>query len=182
MPARPAPAMSMCRCISANWIECFLRPRILKSYIAVADRCSGTKTMRVFSLLVAFALAAALAGCGRGPKGDPGPAGPTGPQGVPGPRGAQGQPGPPGPQGQRGLQGSPSPSVRVLRNACLSGQGQCTLSCQQDEVLVSAYCGPTRHPATFLNERSVSCGVEPNPTDIPLVAVCVGPIPAATSK
>jgi hypothetical protein len=126
---------------------------------------SGAKHMRVFRLLMAFAVAAALAGCSKGPQGDPGPPG------------RQGPPGPPGAQGLRGSQGPPSPSVRVLRNPCLAGQ--CTLTCQQDEVLVSAYCGPTRNPATFLNERSVSCGVEPNPADVPLIAVCVGPQPQA---
>ena len=137
--------------------------------------------MPLSRLLFALALAAAVAGCSKGPKGDPGPAGPAGLKGDPGLSGPQGPPGPPGPQGQRGPEGPPSPSVRVLRNPCVSGQGACMLTCEQDEVLVAAYCGPTRHPATFLGERSASCGVGPAPVDVPLVAVCIGPPPPAGS-
>jgi Collagen triple helix repeat (20 copies) len=127
--------------------------------------------MRPFYLLLALALAAALAGCGKGPKGDPGPRGPPGPQGVPGPPGPQGPPGPAGPMGPRGEQGPPSPSIRVIRKECLAGN--CNVSCRADEVLVNAYCGPTRGAATFLGERAVSCGVEARPGESPLVAVCV---------
>jgi hypothetical protein len=39
-------------------------------------------------------------------------------------------------------------------------------------VLVVAYCGVNRGPATYLTERSASCGVVPNPANSPLVAVC----------
>ncbi|HEX5508986.1 MAG TPA: hypothetical protein VFX37_10825 [Pseudolabrys sp.] len=44
-------------------------------------------------------------------------------------------------------------------------------------MLVTAYCGVTRKPATFLTEKSVSCGVVPNAADSPLVAVCVSASP-----
>jgi hypothetical protein len=132
--------------------------------------------MRAPNLLLGLALLLALSGCGQGSKGDPGPPGPPGPKGDPGPPGPPGPQGPPGPPGPRGEPGPPSPSVHVLRNDCLSGN--CTLSCALDEVLVTAYCGPTRSPATFLSERAVSCGVEPNPFNVPLIAVCVGPEPA----
>ena len=47
------------------------------------------------------------------------------------------------------------------------------MTCHDDEVLVTAYCGPTRKAATFLDERGASCGFEPNPANDPLVAVCV---------
>jgi len=40
-------------------------------------------------------------------------------------------------------------------------------------VLVTAYCGIERKPASFLTERSVSCGVVPSAANSPLVAVCV---------
>jgi hypothetical protein len=50
----------------------------------------------------------------------------------------------------------------------------CVASCNDNEVLVSAYCGPTRQPATVLSERSVSCGVVPDPARSPLVAICIG--------
>jgi hypothetical protein len=115
-------------------------------------------------------LLALLAGCSKGPKGDPGPAGPPGPKGEAGPAGAAGPVGPPGPPGPRGEPGPPSPSIRVIRMNCLSGS--CTASCAGDEVLVAAYCGPERNPATFLAERQVSCGVEANAANAPLVAVC----------
>ncbi|MGZ5842359.1 MAG: hypothetical protein ACXWJ8_10545 [Xanthobacteraceae bacterium] len=58
-----------------------------------------------------------------------------------------------------------------MRNNGLSGQ--CTASCRGDEVLVSAYCGPSHNPATFLDERQVSCGIEVTAANAPLVAVCV---------
>ena len=85
-----------------------------------------------------------LGGCGQGPKGDP---------------------------GQPGLQGPQGPSLRVVRNNCLSGE--CTASCRGDEVLVSAYCGPSHNAATFLDERQASCGIEVTSANAPLVAVCV---------
>jgi hypothetical protein len=65
--------------------------------------------------------------------------------------------------------------VRVLRLDCLTGD--CRASCRGDEILVSAYCGPARNPATFLGERQVSCGVEANSANTPLVAVCVASPP-----
>lgn len=109
-----------------------------------------------------------LGGCGQGPKGDPGQPGLQGPKGDPGVAGPPGPVGPPGPQGQ---QGPPSPSIRVVRNNCLSGE--CTASCRGDEVLVSAYCGPSHNPATFLDERQASCGIEVTSANAPLVAVCL---------
>ena len=123
-------------------------------------------------VLFAFVLAAfGLGGCGQGPKGDPGLAGPPGPigdQGVAGPPDPVGPAGPPGPQGQPG---PPSPSIRVVRNSCLSGE--CAASCRGDEVLISAYCGPSHNPAAYLDERQVSCGLEVTSANAPLVAVCV---------
>ncbi len=109
-----------------------------------------------------------LSGCGQGPKGDPGQPGLQGPKGDPG---VAGPPGPVGPAGPQGQQGPPSPSLRVVRNNCLSGE--CTASCRGDEVLVSAYCGPSHNQATFLDERQASCGIEVTSANAPLVAVCV---------
>jgi len=128
--------------------------------------------MRAAHLALAVVLLAGLsvglAGCGKGPQGDPGPAGPQGPKGDPGAVGPAGPAGPAGPQGQ---QGPPSPSVRVVKSDCVSG---CTVQCQDNEVLVMAYCGPTRNPAQFLGEKGASCGPEATPANAPLVAVCVG--------
>jgi hypothetical protein len=58
-----------------------------------------------------------------------------------------------------------------VRNNCLNGE--CTASCRGDEVLVSAYCGPSHNAATFLDERQASCGIEVTSANAPLVAVCV---------
>jgi len=127
--------------------------------------------MRAAHLALAVALLTGLAGCGKGPQGDTGPAGPQGPKGDVGPAGSPGPPGPPGPQGPPGAAGPPSPSVRVIKSDCVSG---CTLTCQDNEVLVTAYCGPTRNQAQFLGERGASCGPAASPSNAPLVVVCVG--------
>jgi Collagen triple helix repeat (20 copies) len=128
--------------------------------------------MRIARLIVAAALIALLAGCGQGPKGDAGPPGPQGPKGDTGAAGPTGPVGPPGPPGPQGEPGPPSPTVRVVRKDCLTGGG-CSASCRGDEILVSAYCGPARNPAAFVGERGVSCGVEANAANVPLVAICV---------
>jgi hypothetical protein len=52
-------------------------------------------------------------------------------------------------------------------------QESCQVSCEVGEVLVTAYCGAGRKPAVFLGEKAASCGVSPNASDSPLVAVCV---------
>jgi hypothetical protein len=126
--------------------------------------------MRIGRLLLVGFLALGVAACGKGPKGDPGSVGPPGPKGDTGAAGPPGPIGPPGPLGPQGEQGPPSPTVRVIRHNCLVGG--CTVSCRGDEVLVSAYCGPARNPATYVGERQVSCGVEANTANTPLVAVC----------
>lgn len=128
--------------------------------------------MRTARLIVAAGLIALLAGCGQGPKGDSGPPGPQGPKGDTGAVGPTGPVGPQGPPGPQGEQGPPSPTVRVIRKDCLTGGG-CSASCRGDETLVSAYCGPSRNPATFVGERDVTCGVESNAANVPLVAICV---------
>jgi hypothetical protein len=131
----------------------------------------AVKHMRTAHWILLAALAVGLAGCGPGPKGDSGPPGPQGPKGEAGPVGPAGPPGPPGAPGPQGPQGPPSPSLRVVRSDCLTGD--CTLACNGNEVLVSAYCGPARKPATFVGERQVSCGAEADSANAPLVAVCV---------
>ncbi len=126
-----------------------------------------------FTTMLLMGFACGLAACGKGPKGDTGPAGPQGPKGDVGAVGPAGPAGPPGPQGQAGPAGPPGPpgaSVRVLKSDCTSG---CTVQCKENEVLVTAYCGPTRNPAQILGERGASCGPETSPSNAPLVAVCV---------
>jgi hypothetical protein len=60
----------------------------------------------------------------------------------------------------------------VVRSTCV--QGNCTIECRDNEVMVSAYCGPNRNAATVLGERSASCGVDANTANGPLIVVCVG--------
>jgi len=127
--------------------------------------------MRATHLVLAVALVAGLSACGKGPQGDTGPAGPQGPKGDTGPAGAIGPPGPAGPPGPQGQQGPPSETVRVVKSDCVSGA--CTVECHDNEVLVTAYCGPTRNPAQYLAEKSASCGPSNSPSNAPLVAVCV---------
>jgi hypothetical protein len=128
--------------------------------------------MRIGHLVLVVALTASLTACGQGPKGDPGPQGPPGPKGDPGARGPAGPAGPAGPPGPQGLQGPPSPTVRVVRSPCLTS-GNCAIGCRENEVLVMAYCGPARNPATFVGERQATCGVEATTANAPAVAVCV---------
>ena len=114
--------------------------------------------MNIRALALVFLVAATLTNCGKapeaGPKGDAGPAGPAGAQG------------PPGPQGPPGT--APS-TVRVVRATC--DATNCSVSCADDEMLISAYCGPKRNPAIFPTERSASCRAR-GPADTPLVAAC----------
>jgi hypothetical protein len=60
--------------------------------------------------------------------------------------------------------------VRVVRSNCLSGN--CTIQCNDTEVLVMAYCGPNRSAATYLGEREASCGVQESSPNSPLIVVC----------
>ena len=127
--------------------------------------------MRTVQLMLVGVLLAGLAGCGKAPKGEAGPQGPQGERGEPGVAGPPGPPGPAGPPGPRGEPGPPGPAVRVVRSKCLAGE--CAVACRGNEILVTAYCGPARSPATFIGERQATCGAEANTANTPLVAVCV---------
>jgi hypothetical protein len=130
------------------------------------------KPMRILTMVAAIlGVALCVAACGKpeqGAKGDAGPAGPPGPKGDRGDVGPPGELGPPGPQGPPG----PASQVRVVRQNCLTGT--CSVTCNESEVLVSAYCGAARLQAIVLSERSVSCGIVPDPARSPLVAICLG--------
>jgi hypothetical protein len=156
--------------------------------------------MRAANLMLVFVLLAGLPGCGKGPQGDTGPAGPAGPKGDAGPAGPaglkgdagpagpagpignagpagpagpkgdvgpvglQGDAGPAGPKGDTGPAGPPG--ARIIRSEC--APGPCIVECNENEVLVTAYCEPHRGPALFSKERMASCG----PPDTSVVAVC----------
>jgi hypothetical protein len=111
-------------------------------------------------LALVLTVAVGLSAC-EGPKGDPGPAGPPGPKG---------EVGPPGPAGPEGLAGSSAAaSVRVIRSTC--DATSCSAQCDQAEIVITAWCGAGRNPATFPNERSASCRAR-GAANNPLVAVC----------
>jgi hypothetical protein len=125
--------------------------------------------MSILRLLMALSMCALIAGCG---ESQPGPQGPAGPQGPPGAKGDPGPGGPPGPAGPQGVAGPPGPAaaIRIVRKDCIATT--CIAECGGNEVLVTAYCGANRSAATFLTERSASCGVIPNPSNSPLTVVC----------
>jgi len=131
--------------------------------------------MRAAYLPVTIVLLAGVAGCSKGPAGEQGPRGPQGEKGDTGPAGPPGPAGPRGPQGPAGQQGPPAAGMRVIRSNC--PQGDCTVECRDNEVLVTAYCGANRNPATLLGERGASCGVQASASVSPLVAVCVSSAP-----
>ncbi len=126
--------------------------------------------MRITHVVPAIAIALLLASCGepapgpQGPKGDPGPKGDAGASGLPGPAGPQGLQGPPGPPGA-------SSQFRLVRAQCTSAAA-CTASCRDDEIVIVAFCGAQRARATYLTERTVSCGTNPDTTTGALIAVC----------
>ena len=132
------------------------------------------KDTRMKRIALVIALCLGLANCGQGPQGPKGEAGVAGPAGEKGEAGPPGPPGPKGDAGPAGPAGSPGPAaaasaLRVIRVSCESAA--CTAACNQDEVLVSAYCGPGRSAVTLVNERSVSCPSRRAATS-PLVAIC----------
>jgi Collagen triple helix repeat (20 copies) len=120
--------------------------------------------------LLSLALVAMLAGCNKPEPGPPGPKGDSGPKGDPGPQGNVGPVGPIGPRGDTGPAGASS-QFRLVRAACKTAQ-DCTLTCHDDEIVIEAFCGTKRTPATYLSEISVSCGLNPDTSSGSLVAVC----------
>jgi len=126
--------------------------------------------MRISGITLAVILAMMVASCGKPEAGPPGPKGDPGPQGDAGPAGPAGAAGPPGPQGPAGAAGASS-QIRIEKGACGSPT-DCQVTCRDDEVLVYAYCGKKRAPATYLTENSANCGATPDTTDGPLVAIC----------
>jgi hypothetical protein len=142
------------------------------SMLSSGGRRSFEISMRYFQLLLFVAISLCNVSCGQspGPRGDVGPPGSAGERGEAGPQGISGRQGPPGPPGPPGPAGLAS-QTRVMRVNCLSES--CQVSCEVGEVLVTAYCGAGRKTAVFLGEKAASCGVRPNASDSPLVAVCV---------
>src|SRR5262249_6846330 len=68
----------------------------------------------------------------------------------------------------------PHPPPRIkgahLRDSSDNKATTCRGECNQDEVLVVAYCGPRRSAVTLVNERTVTC--PRGAATSPLVVVC----------
>jgi len=142
--------------------------------------------MRIIGILAAVALSLSVAACGdakptaqgaagpAGPAGPPGPkgdVGPSGPTGSAGPSGPQGPAGPAGPQGAQGPAGSTASAsaVRVLRANC--DAGDCSITCNADELVLNAYCGAARAPASFPTDQRATCRTRGTRTAF-LIAAC----------
>jgi hypothetical protein len=48
----------------------------------------------------------------------------------------------------------------------------CTITCHDDEIVIDAFCGTKRAPATSLSDLAVSCGASPDTSAGALVAIC----------
>ena len=107
-------------------------------------------------ILLAITLAVWVAGCGQNPQA------------------AKGDQGPPGPRGEKGDRGAPGPpsGIRVVRANC--DAASCAAQCNQDEVLLNAWCGIARNAAVFPSERSASCRIR-GIANSPLFVACAKP-------
>jgi hypothetical protein len=114
--------------------------------------------VRLLQVVTAIAMAVGLVGCGQAPVGEKGDTGPPGPKGDAGPAGPPGPTGPPG-----------ASAVHTIRASC--DASNCAAQCNDDEILLIAYCGPARNAAVFANERSASCRLR-NSANSPLVVAC----------
>jgi hypothetical protein len=85
-----------------------------------------------------------------------------------GPVGDQGPPGPKGPGGDAGPSSTTS-GIRIVRSNC--DETTCRVQCGENEMLLTAYCGPNRNTAIIPTERAATCR-SPVPANNPLVAVC----------
>jgi len=95
--------------------------------------------MKVSAALVLLPIL--LCGCFEGPQGPVGPPGPAGPQG------------PTGPQGDQGLPGNLA--IRTVSQPCLPS---CTLSCSDNERVLSAYVVRGSKPIRYTSEQTVDFG------------------------
>ena len=140
--------------LSAAWLETLNKGTMPKGDdLARAVRAvSPIKAMYVVGMLM-LALAGSMIIWGQSPKG---------------PMGDQGPPGPKGPTGDAGPAGSAS-GIRIVRSNC--DETTCRVQCSENEMLLTAYCGPNRNPAIIPTERTATCRVG-GPANSPLVAVC----------
>jgi hypothetical protein len=147
--------------LSAAWLETLNKgmtpPKgddVARAVRAVSPiKAMYVKAMYVVGMLTIIAVAGSLIIWGQSSKG------PMGDQGPPGPKGPQGDAGPP----------STTSGIRIVRSNC--DETTCRVQCSENEMLLTAYCGPKRNPAIIPTERAATCH-NPMPVNSPLVAVC----------
>jgi hypothetical protein len=146
--------------LSAAWLETLnkgVTPKgddVARAVRAVSPiKAMYVKAMYVVGMLTIIAVAGSLIIWGQSSKG------PMGDQGPPGPQGPQGDAGPP----------STTSGIRIVRSNC--DETACRVQCGENEMLLTAYCGPNRNLAIIPTERSATCR-NPMPVNSPLVAVC----------
>ena len=86
----------------------------------------------------------------QGPQGQAGPPGEKGAKGDQGPPGPKGDPGPPGPAGSAGSAGSAG--LRIV-------SGEKTVSCNDDEALVSVVCSTGAPDGAACSAGSTATGL-----------------------
>ena len=129
--------------LSAAWLE-----SLDKGTIPEGDDLAGA-----VGTLIVIVVAGSLIIWALGSKG------PVGDQGPPGPKGPGGDAGPP----------STTSGIRIVRSNC--DETTCRVQCGENEMLLTAYCGPNRNTAIIPTERAATCR-SPVPANNPLVAVC----------
>ena len=141
--------------LSAAWLETLDKGTTPEGNdLARAVRAeSPIKAVYVVGMLTIIAVAGSLIIWGQSWKG------PMGDQGPPGPKGPQGDAGPPG----------TASGIRIVRSNC--DETTCHVQCGENEMLLTAYCGPKRSPAIIPTERAATCR-NPMPVNSPIVAVC----------
>jgi hypothetical protein len=141
--------------LSAAWLENLDKGTVPKGddSARAVRAASPLKAVYAFGMLTLIVVAGSLIIWGQGLKG------PMGDQGPPGPKGPQGDAGPP----------STTSGIRIVRSNC--DETACRVQCGENEMLLTAYCGPKRNPAIIPTERAATCR-NPMPVNSPLVAVC----------
>jgi hypothetical protein len=141
--------------LSAAWLETLNKGTMPEGNdLARAVRAEPPiKAMYVVGMLTIVAVAGSLIIWGQSSKG---------------PMGDQGPPGPKGPQGDTGAPTTTS-GIRIVRSNC--DETACQVQCGENEMLLTAYCGPKRNPAIIPTERAATCR-NPMPVNSPIVAVC----------
>ena len=141
--------------LSAAWLENLNKGSVPKGDdLARAVRAAPPpKAVYAFGMLSIIVVAGSLIIWALGSKG------PVGDRGPPGPKGPGGDAGPP----------STTSGIRIVRSSC--DETTCRVQCGENEMLLTAYCGPNRNLAIIPTERAATCR-SPVPANNPLVAVC----------